>query len=175
MHFHLLLLFALQTVINNPAKVLYDQIFNEHRPAERLKLILQFENKYGLPGSPKLASTEMKGQVFGFATDIYQQQNNAAKVVEYGEKTLQNDPDNLHVLVLLARQYAVTADQSGRAVDDAKRAIALTQKLRTGPVGAGFTKQTWEQYLNTNQQSAQSTLDYIRSASQRFAQTGRRP
>jgi hypothetical protein len=165
----------LQTaIINNPAQALYDRIFSEHRPAERLKLITEFESKYATGGS-KLANAQMKGQVFGFATDIYQQQNNGAKVIEYGEKTLQNDPENLHVLVLLARQYSLTSDGAGHAADYAKRAIALIPKLRSGPVAPGFTKQTWDQYLNTNQSSAQGTLEYLRAATQRFAQTGRRP
>ena len=113
MTFKLLLLLALQvSVVNNPAKTLYDRIFNESRPAERLKLIAEFESKYASAGSPKLASPEMKAQVFGFATDIYQQQNNAVKTVDYGEKTLRNDPDNVHVLVLLARQYALSGSDS---------------------------------------------------------------
>src|SRR5215469_16201004 len=163
----LILLLAWQTVINNPAKTLYDRIFNEQRPAERLKLINEFEAKYASAGSPRLANPEMKAQVFGFATDIYQQQNNAAKVVEYGEKTLQNDSNNLHVLVLLARQYALSADKADRAADYAKRAIALSQKLQSGPVGSGFTNQSWDQYLKANQTAAQSTLDYLRSVSQR--------
>ncbi len=171
----ILLLLMLQTaIVNNPAQALYDRIYSEHRPAERLKLIAEFESKFASGGS-KLANAQMKGQVFSFATDIYQQQNNGAKVIEYGEKTLQNDPDNLHVLVLLARQYSLTADGAGHAADYAKRAIALIPKLRSGPAGPGFTKQTWDQYLNTNQSSAQATLDYLRSAMQRMAQTGRRP
>src|SRR5215831_13148305 len=120
MTFPALLVLTLQVaVINNPAKALYDRIFNESRPAERVKLIAEFESKYASAGSPKLASPEMKAQVFGFATDIYQQQYNAAKTIEYGEKTLRNDPANVHVLVLLARQYALSASDTQRGIDDA--------------------------------------------------------
>ena len=176
MTFKLLLLLALQvSVVNNPAKTLYDHIFSESRPAERLKFIAEFESKYASAGSPKLASPEMKAQVFGFATDIYQQQYNAAKTIEYGEKTLRNDPANVHVLVLLARQYALSASDTQRGIDDAKRALTVIEKLRKGPVGTGFTKQTWQPYLDTNQSAAQSVLDYVRSSTQRLAQTRKRP
>jgi hypothetical protein len=176
MHFYLTLFLALQaTVINNPAKTLYDKIFNEQRPAERLKLINEFETKYASAGSPKLANPQMKAQVFGFATDIFEQQKNGPKMVEYGEKTLQNDPENLHVLVLLAHQYALSGDKANVGVDYARRALTVIDKLRKGKVESGFTKQTWDQYLNSNQASAQATLDYVRSATQRLAVTGRRP
>jgi len=117
----------------------------------------------------------MKAQVFGFATDIYQQEKNGTKMVEYGEKTLQNDHENLHVLVLLAHQYVVSGSNATVGVDYAKRALTVVDKLRKGKVGAGFTQQSWDQYLSSNQASAQATLNYARSATQSLAVTGRRP
>jgi hypothetical protein len=160
-------------VINNPAALLYDQIYEERRPAERLKLILEFERKFvTAKGS---TPPTMRAQVMGFAMDLYQEQKDWPKMIEYGEKALQHDPGNLRPLTVLARQYALSGENVAKAGEYARRAIDAVAKRRTQKPDAGFTKDTWEAYLKSHETSARGTLDYIRSMTTRLVQRPKKP
>lgn len=143
------------------AASLYSAIFRESNPAAQLKLVLQFEKKFPAPVKVGLPTRKMLGEIFSIGTDCYQSLKNGPKVLEYGEKTLKLVPDDMHALVLVARQHAISGANLDRASQYAQRALKLTRDLKDKPPGA-YTPQGWATFLKETATSAQSTLDYIK-------------
>jgi len=60
----------------------------------------------------------------------YRMANKADKAVEYGEKTIATDPNNLDALNFLAYAYALGRTNSDKATDYAQKAITLGQQMK---------------------------------------------
>jgi len=67
---------------------------------------------------------------FAYFLAFYNMANKPDKVVEYGEKTLAADPNNLLVLNVLAYNYAMGQTNPDKAADYAKKAIELAQQMK---------------------------------------------
>jgi tetratricopeptide (TPR) repeat protein len=60
----------------------------------------------------------------------YRMANKADKAVEYGEKTITTDPNNLDAFNFLAYAYALGRTNSDKAADYAQKAITLGQQMK---------------------------------------------
>jgi len=134
---------------------LYNKILDESAPAARLKLLQEFEQKY--PNSKNI------GEMFGLTMEVYRAQNNVAKTLQYGEKALKADPQNLQALTIIARQYAIEGRNLDRAVEYAKRAKDVIAKKKVSPKPAGILQPQWNSYLQQLDASADWTLNYVQS------------
>jgi tetratricopeptide (TPR) repeat protein len=68
-----------------------------------------------------------RDQVTQFALISLQQMNDRAGVVAFGEKTLADDPDNVTTLLLLAETMAENAKTRPKALEYARKAVALSK------------------------------------------------
>jgi tetratricopeptide (TPR) repeat protein len=119
-----------------PAEVKAAQAIQaELDPDRTIQLVQDFEKKY--PNSPFLTD------LYFFAANAYQQKNDVAKSIEYGEKSLKLQPNNLRSLVLLTSLLPQPQDMQGSDQDkenklketetDANKALQLLQTLQKPP------------------------------------------
>ena len=96
---------------------------------------------------------------------IYQQKNDSAKIIEYSEKTIKVDPNNLVALLTVTRAYSLEGKAASldRAIQYALQAVDEINKLTSGPPQQGCTDDQWKQYIESNDQLAKSYLAYARS------------
>ena len=100
-------------------------------PDRTIQMVQDFEKKY--PNSPYLTD------LYFFAANAYQQKNNVPKSIEYGEKSVKLQPNNLRSLVLLTTLLPQPQDMQGSDQDkenklketetDAGKALQLLQTL----------------------------------------------
>src|SRR5262245_8307633 len=72
------------------------------------------------------------GTVYEMLMVEYGKKRDSNRVVDYGEKALKIDPENLQALTTVAHEYALQGRNLDRAADYAKRAKATAEKKRTG-------------------------------------------
>lgn len=102
----------------------YSAIAAETNAKKRMSYVEQFNAAF--PNSRYLE------QVTQFAMIALQQMNDRAGVVAYGEKTLAANPDNAATLVLLAETMAEDAKTRPKALEYARKAVALTKADEAG-------------------------------------------
>ncbi len=106
-------------------------IQSELDPDRTIQLVQDFEKQY--PKSPFLTD------LYFFAANAYQQKNDVQKSIEYGEKSVKLQPNNLRSLVLLTTLLPQPQDMQGSDQDkdnklketetDANKALQLLQTL----------------------------------------------
>jgi tetratricopeptide (TPR) repeat protein len=72
----------------------YKTMENELDPGRRLRMVAEFERRF--------PSSELMSSVYAQAAKAYRDMGDLQGVVEYGEKSLKLDPDNLFSLVMVA-------------------------------------------------------------------------
>jgi len=88
----------------------------------------------------------------------YRMANNAGKAIEYGEKTVAADPNNLEAYNFLAYAYALGRTNSDKAADYAKKAIELAQQLKKPE---GVSDDQFKQAQNNELGMAHLSLGYV--------------
>jgi tetratricopeptide (TPR) repeat protein len=123
----------------------------------KLTMLLDFEKEFAQ--SPALRDAYLQ------MVDIYQQKNDQAKVIEYSEKTIKVDPNNIVALLTVTRAYSLDGKSASldRAIQYAQKAIDELAKLKTGPPQQGYTDEQWKQYITSNDELAKNYLAYARS------------
>ena len=122
-------------------------------PAKRIQVLDSFTKSY--PEAEKDYAAQLNNAYF----DSYRQQGQLDKAVEYGEKTIGADPNNVVVLNTLAFIYAFGSAQPqiDKATADAQQAITAAQNMKK-PEGVDDTAFKQQQ---TNQLGmAHLTLGY---------------
>ena len=96
---------------------------------------------------------------------LYQQKNEAPKIIEYSEKALKVDPGNLVALLTATRAYSLEGKQASldRAIQYGTKAEAEIAKLKTGPPQQGYTDDQWKEYVKSNEELAKNYLAYARA------------
>jgi tetratricopeptide (TPR) repeat protein len=96
---------------------------------------------------------------------IYQQKNDQPKIIEYGEKAIKLDPNNVVALLTVTRAYTMDgrAASLDRAIQYGQKAVDEITKMKSGPPQQGYTDEQWKQYVDSNDQLAKSYLAYARS------------
>lgn len=103
----------------------FQAAFVEKDLKKRLQLLDQFVAKF--------PSSELRPQIYQLYFQTYQQQNDAARVVEYADKYLEFDKDNLGVLALRSYYFPYTLMANDPQVEPKLRRAdeAADQGLRT--------------------------------------------
>jgi len=112
------------------------------------------------------------GQVnFDYFT-AYRMANKPDKAIEYGEKTIAADPNNLDAYNFLAYAYAIGRTNPDKAVDYAKKSIDLAQQLKKPD---SLTDVQFKQAQNNELGMAHLSLGYVdftKAASSRSKKLG---
>lgn len=122
-------------------------------PAKRVQVLDTFLKTY--PDVEK----DNAGQINNAYFEAYRLQNNLDKTVEYGEKTVAADPNNLAVLNLLGFIYGVVNRTNlDKAADYAKRSVTLAQNAKK-PEGA--SDDAFKQDQNSQLAMAHLTIGFV--------------
>lgn len=123
--------------------------------SDRLRLLADFEEQF--PQSRVLPD------VYLMMIDIYRQKADRTKIIEYGEKTLKADEQNITAMMVLSRNYALERKNVDRAVMLAEQAVDLADKMKAGPLPSGYSDAQWKNYVQTTQEAAKSILEYAKT------------
>jgi tetratricopeptide (TPR) repeat protein len=89
---------------------------------------------------------------------VYRMANQADKAIEYGEKTVAADPNNLDAYNFLAYAYAIGRTNPDKAADYAKKSIELAQQLKKP---AGLSDDQFKQAQDGELGMAHLSLGYL--------------
>ena len=146
-----------QVVAGSPEDKAFQKIDSENSVDGKVGLLLEFEKQF--PQSKSLREAYLQ------LVQIYQQKNDSANIIEYSEKTIKVDPNNLVALLTVTRAYSLEGKAASldRAIQYAQKAMDEINKLKSGPPQQGYTDDQWKQYIESNDQLAKSYLAYARS------------
>ncbi len=153
MLFVLILMLQLAT----PEELLYRKIGDERDPNTRLKLLQQFEQTY--PTSTKMA------EICEMTMDVYRILNNLSKMVQYGERAIALEPENLQALTVVARQYSIEGRNFDKALAYAQRALASVKKRKQEAKPKTVRQEEWQSYLQSISAAAEGTIRYVKGTS----------
>jgi hypothetical protein len=148
------LLLLLLQVMSTEESLLYSRVGKAATSDAKIGILLDWEKQN--PKSPVI------GTVYEMLMVEYGKKRDSNRVVEYGEKALKVNPENLQALTTVAHEYALQGRNLERAADYAKRAKATVEKKKTG-APPGVSQREWTAYLNQISASADGTLEYLRS------------
>lgn len=105
-----------------------------YEPRERLTLVEEFLAKY--------PESSLRGEAYTAASEAYRIQNNYEKSIEYGEKALALNPQNIYALIFTADSLAESAlpaqpdyqDRLARAEEYGRRALDVLPQAMAGAV-----------------------------------------
>ena len=146
-----------QVQAGSPEDKAFQKIDAENNVDAKIALLLDFEKQF--PQSKALREAYLQ------LMDIYQQKNDQAKIIEFGEKVIKVDGENLIALLTLSRAYSLEGKAAGfdRAIQYAQKAVDYLTKLKTQPPQQGYTDDQWKQYVAQNDTVAKQYLAYARS------------
>src|SRR4029079_19583612 len=146
-----------QVVAGSPEDKAFQKIDSENNPDSKINLLLEFEKQF--PQSKSLR------EAFLQLVELYQQKNNSPKVIEYSEKVLKVDPNNIPALLKATYAYSLEgrAPSLDKALQYGQQAMHALTKLKSGPPQQGYTDDQWKQYIDSNEALAKNYLSYARS------------
>jgi len=89
---------ARQIIAGTAEDKLFQELAKTNAKA-KLEMLIDFENRF--PQSKALPD------VYLMIIDVYRQRDDRAKILEYGEKTLKVDPNNVTAMMALSRNYTL--------------------------------------------------------------------
>ena len=146
-----------QVVAGSPEDKAFQKIDSENNPDSKINLLLEFEKQF--PQSKSLR------EAFLQLVELYQQKNNSPKVIEYSEKVLKVDPNNIPALLKATYAYSLEgkAPSLDKALQYGQKAMDEITKLKSGPPQQGYTDDQWKQYIDSNEALAKNYLSYAKS------------
>jgi hypothetical protein len=144
-----------QLVAGSPEDKAYSKITAENNPDAKIALLLDYEKQF--PQSKVLSD------IYFMMMQTYVQKNDPAKVIEYGEKVIKLDADNVTALMAVARNYSIERKNLDRAVQYAQHAVDTVSKWKAEPPPAQYPADQWKQYVESTDQAAKSILAYAKS------------
>jgi hypothetical protein len=144
-----------QLVAGSPEDKAFEKILAEANPDAKATLLLDYEKQF--PQSKVLPD------IYGMLMEVYRQKNDTAKVIEFGEKVIKIDQNNVTALMAVSRNYSLERKNLEVAVQYAQRAVESVAKMRSQAPPANFTADTWKTYLDSTDQAAKSILAYAQS------------
>jgi hypothetical protein len=146
-----------QVQAGSPEDKAFQKIDSENNPDAKITLLLDFEKQFAQSKAIRDAYLQL--------VELYQQKNNAPKVIEYSEKILKVEPNNL--AALLKAMYALTQEGKppslDRAIQYGQRAEAEIAKMKSSPPQQGYTDEQWREYVRNNEELAKNYLSYARA------------
>jgi tetratricopeptide (TPR) repeat protein len=138
----------------------YKTIENELDPGRRLRMVAEFQRRF--------PSSELLSSVYAQAAKACQQQGDLSGVVEYGEKSLKLDSNNLFSLLMVAMALPQprmlqgdaqqTAQQLATAKADADHALRLIAALPAQPNEDGDHLRKRKDALSSDAHTALATV-----------------
>jgi tetratricopeptide (TPR) repeat protein len=146
-----------QVVAGSPEDKAFQKIDAENNIDSKVALLLDFEKQFPQSKSIREAYLQL--------LQIYQQKNDQAKVIEFGEKALKADPSNIEALLAVTRAYSLDGKAASldRAIQYAQKTIDQLGKMKAQPAQQGKTDEQWKQYIDSNDQLAKTYLSYAQS------------
>ncbi len=144
-----------QLKANSPEDKAFSAIEAEKNPDAKLQLLNSFDKNF--------PNSEVQSTIYSMMMEIYKEKNDTAKVNEVGERGLKADPQNIDILMVLARNYAMGKGTADRGAQYAQRAVDAVAKKRGTPAPANYTDAQWKQYLDSMDQSSKALLVYAKS------------
>jgi hypothetical protein len=146
-----------QVQAGSPEDKAFQKIDAENSPDGKVTLLMDFEKQF--PQSKALREAYLQ------LIQIFQQKNDNAKIIEYGEKAIKVDPSNIVALLTITRAYSLEGKAASldRAITYGQKAVDEIGKLKNTPPQQGYTDDQWKQYINDNEALAKNYLSYARS------------
>lgn len=145
-----------QLVAGSPEEKAFTAIENERNPDAKIALLLGFEKDF--PQSRVLPD------IYVMLMEIYREKNDTAKIIDFGERAIKADGENLTALLAVSRYLAIEKKQIDKAISYAQKAVDTVVKLRSQAAPAQYGSEAdWKAYLDSMDQSAKSMLAYARS------------
>ena len=146
-----------QVIAGSPEDKAFQKIDAENNVDAKIALLVDFEKQFPQSKSVREAYLQL--------VQIYQQKNDGAKIIEYCEKAIKVDPNNLVALLTVTRAYSLEGKPASldRAIQYAQKAMDEITKMKGQPPQQGYTDEQWKQYIDSNDQLARSYLAYARS------------
>lgn len=151
----LLITLLAQIIAGSPEDKAFQQVMAEADVDAKLQRLVDFEKTF-----PK--SKALPG-VYVLIMDVYRQKDNADKIIEYGEKVLTLDSNNVTAMMALSRHYAIKRINLDRAVELAQKAVDQVGKMRAAPPPVSHTDAQWKSYLDSTETAARNILAYSTS------------
>ena len=120
-----------QLVAGSPEAKAMDAIDAEANPDRKSEMLVAFATQY--PQSKVLAD------VYVQLMEIHRQKNDSAKVIEYGEKAIVADPENITALLAVSRNYSIEKKNLEKAVSYAQKAVDTVEKRKAQPAPPTMT------------------------------------
>src|SRR5215831_6941443 len=146
-----------QVQAGSPEDKAFQKIDAENNPDGKVTLLLDFEKQF--PQSKALREAYLQ------LLQIFQDKNDQGKIIEYGEKAIKIDPNNIVALLTVTRAYSLDGKSASldRAIAYAQRALDECGKLKNSPPQQGYTDKAWKDYVTGNEALAQNYLSYAKS------------
>jgi tetratricopeptide (TPR) repeat protein len=141
-----------QLVAGTPQDEFFGRIVDATDPNERLELAMEFEQEF--------PDSVVMGQIYTMIMTVYNQQQNSPSAIEYGEKAVALDESNVEALIALTYNLALTRGNLTLAIEYGQRALAAIEAMRTVEPRAGYTPESWNEYADNLQASAEGYLTY---------------
>jgi tetratricopeptide (TPR) repeat protein len=94
---------------------------------------------------------------------LYQEKNDTAKAIDFGERAIKIDAENITALIAVSRNYSIERKNLDKAVEYAQKAIGVIEKLKAQPPPPNFTPDQWKGYIDSTDQAAKSMLAYAKT------------
>jgi len=145
-----------QLVAGSPEEKAFTAIENAPNADAKISLLLGFEKDF--PQSRVLPD------IYVMLMEIYREKNDTAKIIDFGERAIKADGENLTALLAVSRYLAIEKKQIDKAIAYAQKALDTVAKLRTQSAPPQYGSEAdWKEYLDGMDQSAKSMLAYARS------------
>jgi len=133
-----------------------DKLFTKAMAAsgdERIKWLQDFEKQF--PNDKSLSS------IYTQLTTEFNQKNDRANVLLYGEKAIKADESNFIALLTVSRTYGLAKQNLTVAKDYAQRAVDILAKLKAE---SRYSEDaTWKAFIDSSDASARANLAWIRT------------
>lgn len=140
---------------------MFQAISAEKNPETKLQRLTEYEKQF--PNSRALAS------IYLIAIDLYRDKSDRAKMIEYGEKVLKVDDQNITAMMVLSRNYAIGRENLDRAVELAEKAVNLLTGMKDKPAPSSYTEAQWKTYLESTEAAARNIMEYTKGIRDRNA------
>ncbi len=139
-----------QDNLNYVQYTMFSTAYQTRDTAQRVALLERFLEAF--PVSPYATNAQ------ALVAASYQQTRNLPKMLEFAQKILARDPDNVNMLILLADYYSERGEQLDKAEADGKRAIKL---LASAPKPEGISDDQWQKQVAIQKGLALSALGQV--------------
>jgi hypothetical protein len=146
---------AIQIVAGSQEDRVFQQISAETNADAKLQRLSEFETQF--PKSKVLPS------IYLMAIELYREKNDTDRIIEYGEKVIKLDEQNVTAMMVLSRSYAMQRKNLDRAVELAEKALDRIGKLKTSAAPSTQTDAQWKAYWDSTEAAARNILNYAQS------------